>query len=64
VDNPARPFDAARYVEEAAAAIGLGIAAQFRPAVVDNFRQLAASAALVMAFPLPDETDPAPVFRP
>jgi hypothetical protein len=64
VDSSGHPFDAARYVDEAAAAIGLDIAAQCRPAVVENFGQLAASAALVMAFPLPDETDPASIFRP
>src|SRR5262245_14846754 len=62
VDTPAHPFDAARYVDETAAAIGLPIAPEHRPVVVENFRQLAASAALVMAFPLPNENAPARVF--
>jgi hypothetical protein len=64
VDTNARPFDAARYVDETAAALGLPIAAAHRPAVIESFRQLAAAAALVMAFPLPDDIDPAPTFKP
>jgi hypothetical protein len=46
-----RSFDAEAYVGAAAALIGLPI-------------DPAQMAALVMEFPLPDEAEPAPVFRP
>jgi hypothetical protein len=46
------------------ALIGLPIDLAHRPGVVVNFERLAQMAALVMEFPLPDEAEPAPVFRP
>jgi hypothetical protein len=52
------------YVDVTSAAIGLSIAPAYRPAVVEAFRQLAATADLLMSFPLPDAIDPATVFRP
>jgi hypothetical protein len=57
-------FDAQAYVDAAAALIGLPIDPAHRPGVVLNFERLAQMAALVMEFPLPDEAEPAPVFRP
>ncbi len=57
------PFDADAYVDAAAALIGLPIAREHRAGVVVNLERLAAMARLVMDFPLPDEVDPAPVFR-
>jgi len=57
-------FDAEAYVDAAAALIGLRIDPAHRPGVIVNFERLAQMAALVMEFPLPDETEPAPVFRP
>ncbi len=57
-------FDAERYVDAAAALIGLTIAPELRPGVVANFKQIADTAALVMSFPLDDQIDPAVVFRP
>jgi hypothetical protein len=57
-------FDAEAYVEGAAALIGLPIDPAHRPGVIVNFERLAQMAALVMEFPLPDEAEPAPVFRP
>jgi len=58
-----KPFDAGAYVDAAAAAVGLPIAADHRPGVILNLERLAAMAQLVMAFPLPEETAPAPIFR-
>jgi hypothetical protein len=52
------------FVDVCAATIGLSIAPEYRTSVVESFRQLAASAELVMSFPLPDEVDLATVFRP
>jgi 1-carboxybiuret hydrolase subunit AtzG-like protein len=56
-------FDLESFVDVCAATIGLSIADEYRAGVVESFRQLAASAELVMSFPLPDEVDPATVFR-
>lgn len=49
------------YVDQAAAAIGLRIDPAHRPGVIQQFQRMAAVAAPLLAFPLPD-TDPAPVF--
>jgi hypothetical protein len=57
-------FDVQAYVDAAAALIGLPIDPAHRPGVVVNLERLAQMAALVMEFPLPDEAEPAPVFRP
>jgi hypothetical protein len=59
-----RPFDAEAYVDAAAALIGLPLDPAHRPGVVLNVLRIAEMAALVMAFPMPEETEPAPVFRP
>ena len=59
-----RPFDAEAYVDAAAALIGLPINPAHRPGVVVNIERLAQMAALVVDFPLPEEAEPAPVFRP
>ena len=61
---PEQSFDADAYVDAAAALIGLPIDPAHRPGVVLNLERIAQMAALVMDFPLPDETEPAPVFRP
>jgi len=59
-----QPFDPEAYVDAAAALIGLTIDPAHRPGVVVNLERIAQLAALVMEFPLPDEAEPAPVFRP
>lgn len=59
-----KPFDAEPYVDVTAAAIGLPIPPESRPAVVASFRQIAAMADLIMSFPIDDGIDPAVVFRP
>jgi hypothetical protein len=59
-----RPFDVAAYVDAAAALIELPLDPAHRPGVILNMQRIAEMAALVMAFPLPDDTEPAPVFRP
>jgi hypothetical protein len=56
-------FDIETYVDAAAALIGLPLDPAHRPGVVLNMERIAAMAALVMAFPLPDETEPAPVYQ-
>jgi hypothetical protein len=57
------PFDAATYVDAAAALMGLPLDPAHRPGVILNLERIAEMAGLVMEFPLPEETEPAPVFR-
>jgi len=57
-------FDAAAYVAAASDFIGLEIAPAHRPGVVANMERIGGLARLVMEFPLSDEDEPAPVFRP
>ncbi len=56
--------DVAAYVDRAAAIIGLEIAPEHRPGVVQQLAGTLALAALIMDFPLDDTVEPAPVFRP
>lgn len=46
-----------------ATAIGLPIAAEFRPGVLANFETVARLAQIVMACPLGEDVEPAPVFN-
>jgi hypothetical protein len=62
--SSATPFDPERFVDEAAAAVGLSIPPDDRTAVVENFVRIAAMAQFVMAFPVADDIDSATVFRP
>ncbi len=59
-----RPIDFAAFVDLAALLAGLDIDPTHRPGVILNFERIAQMAGLVMDFPLPDEAEPAPVFRP
>jgi hypothetical protein len=59
-----RAFDVEAYVDAAAAMIGLPLDPAHRPGVILNVQRIAEMAGLVMAFPLPDATEPAPVFLP
>jgi hypothetical protein len=59
-----QPVDPEAYVDAAAALIGLPIDPAHRPGVIVNLERIAQMAALVMEFALPEEAEPAPVFRP
>ena len=61
---PDQPFDPETYVDAAAALIGLPIDPEYRSGVILNLERIAEMAALVMEFPLPDDAEPVPVFRP
>jgi hypothetical protein len=52
------------YVYAAAELAGLPLDPAHRPGVVLNLTRIAEMASLFMEFPLPDETEPAPVFKP
>ncbi len=57
-------FDPAAYVDAAAALIGLPIPADYHQNVVANFERIHTVAQLFLDFPLPEETEIAPVFEP
>jgi len=50
-------------IDAAAAALNLWVAAEWKPAVRANLGVTLKLAALVADFELPDEAEPAPVFR-
>lgn len=58
-----KPFDAGKHVDHMAEVMGLTIAPEWRQSVVDNMAATAAVAELVLAFPLDDHVEPAPVFE-
>ena len=61
---PEHQFDAEAYVDAASRLIGLPIDPAHRAGVLLNLERIAQMAALVMEFPLPDDTEPAPVYQP
>jgi hypothetical protein len=56
------PLD--HVVEASASALGLTVDASWRPEVRHQLATILRLGATVTAFPLPDDTEPAPVFRP
>ncbi len=56
--------DIARLVDEAAKAIGLPIAAEYRANVLVNYERSLVIARPLLEVELDDELTPAPVFRP
>ena len=59
-----QPLDLEAYVDAATGLIGLPLDPAHRPGVILNLQRIAEMAALVMAFPLPEDAEPAPVFTP
>jgi Protein of unknown function (DUF4089) len=57
-------FDFEEYVQQMAAVVGLSLKPEHRPGVIDHFVRTAAIARLVLDFPLPADTESAPVFQP
>jgi len=60
--HTATPAQIAALADAQAAAIGLPLAAAHRPGTIQNLQVIARMAQLVMEFPLPRQTEPAPVF--
>jgi hypothetical protein len=60
----ARVDDPEAYVTAMATVLGLPIPAESRLSVVENVARLLAAAAFVMDFPLPEDVEAAPIFRP
>lgn len=57
------PAVVARHADVTAAMLGIPLAVDHRDGVLDQLALLLAASRLVTEFPLPDETEPAPVFR-
>ena len=57
-------FDPEAHVEAMAAALGLTIQPEWKLTVITNLKATAAAAELLLAFPLEDHVEPAPVFTP
>lgn len=57
-------IDLDRYVDQTATLLGLTLNPTDRAGVIDNLARTAAIAQLVLAFPLADEVEAAPVFEP
>jgi hypothetical protein len=55
--------DLDRYIEHAASMLSLPLRPEWKPAVRENLAVTLAIAAAVQEFPLPDDIEPAPVFR-
>ncbi|QDZ41460.1 DUF4089 domain-containing protein [Euhalothece natronophila Z-M001] len=63
-DNQSSQWDYAAYVEQTAQLLGIEIPEAYQQGVVENMAQLSAIAQQVMEFPLPPNTEIAPVFKP
>lgn len=59
--KPDETLDA--FIEAAARALSLPVEPEWKPAIRANLEMTLKHAALVEAFPLPDEAEPAPIFR-
>ncbi|MBE7201786.1 MAG: DUF4089 domain-containing protein [Parafilimonas terrae] len=57
------PFDPEAYAAAASALLALDLDPAWMASIAANLRVLAAAAALVNGFPLPDELDAAPRFE-
>lgn len=62
--NAPTPEDLGAHVDGASKLIGLPILPEHRPGVIQAMAVIAAAAAVVMEFSLPDDVEAAPVFEP
>ncbi len=62
IGQPDPPFDPEAVIDAMAPLLGLTIAPDQRAGVVTNLVVTARFAALVLAEPMPDDAEPAPVF--
>jgi hypothetical protein len=57
------PFDAEEHVRHMAEVMEIAVRAEWMPTVVANMAATGRIAELVLAFPLDDHVEPAPVFE-
>ncbi|ACK70583.1 conserved hypothetical protein [Gloeothece citriformis PCC 7424] len=58
------PEEATAYVKQTAILIGLSISPKYLPKVVNNWQKIEENASLLLAFPLSENIESAPVFEP
>ena len=58
-----KDFDAAAYLEDAAALLGLDIDPAYKPGIIANLEGAAKLARAFLDLPLPDDDEAGPVFR-
>ncbi len=58
------PDQVAAYADATAVVLDIALAAEYRPGVVSNLERLLLMGAEIMSFPLPENTELAPVFQP
>jgi hypothetical protein len=59
----ARPDALDAYIDSASAALNIPVAAEWKPAVKANLQVIFRFADNVVSFSLPDDAEPAPLFR-
>jgi hypothetical protein len=64
VFTPMTTEQVAAYVDATAVALNLGLSADYRDGVTAHLERLLQMGGQVMSFPLPDDAELAPVFRP
>lgn len=57
-------FDANAYLDQMIAIHNLPIAPEWRPGVIENIERARQIATAFLSFPLPDDVEPAPVYKP
>ncbi len=59
-----KKFNTAEYVDQTALLLDLNLANEYREGVIANFERIQAIAKLVNEFPLPEDIEAAPIFKP
>ena len=59
-----KKFNSAEYIEQTALLLGFNLPDEYRDGVVANFERIQVIAKLVNEFPLPEDIEAAPIFRP
>ena len=59
-----KKLNPAEYVEQAALLLDFNLPDEYRDGVVANFERIQVIAKLVNEFPLPEDIEAAPIFRP
>jgi hypothetical protein len=61
---PDSPFDPEAYLAQAERMLGIVVLPEHRPGVIENLRAAHAVAQAFLSFPLPDDVEAGPIFRP
>lgn len=59
-----KKFNTAEYVDQTALLLDLNLPEEYREGVIANFERIQAIAKLVNEFPLPEDIEAAPIFKP